>query len=264
MYENFKDLKKKSSETGEEKVILSTGSKNFDKILGGGFYSGKNYLIFGANKTGKTQLSHQICIQAYKQFSTSKIKENKISSLLIYYLDTENTFRPERLKELTATNNIEYDGVLKTILVANIMSNSALLLTLKNLADKIDQDNNIVLIIDSLNNYFRSEQGNKEISFHKIKTTFTEILKKINEITNKYNIITIATAQITPNFIDNSIIENIPVGNQYLNHFFSECLFLSYKDGKNYVHLVNSESMPERKLPYKITSSGIEDYNNNI
>ncbi len=258
---NFKDLKKKSSETGEEKVILSTGLKNFDKILGGGFYSGKNYLIFGANKTGKTQLSLQLCIQAYKQFSTPKIEKIKISSLLIYYLDTENTFRPERLKELAAINNIDYNKVLKSILVAKIMSNSTLLLTLKNLEDRIEHNNIVILIIDSVNNYFRSEQGNKELSFHKIKTTFIEILKKISEITNKFNIITIATAQITPNFIDNSIIENIPVGNQYLNHFFSECLFLGYKDGKNYVHLVNSESMPERKFPYKITSNGIVDYN---
>lgn len=258
---SYNYLLKKSSNYKKEKIVISTGSKNFDKVLGGGFFSGKKYLIFGANKTGKTQLSHQICVQTYKQlFDIKQTKKNSNNLKLIYYFDTENTFRPERIKELAVANNLNYNKVLKTILVAKIMSNSALLLSLKNIEEHVEKDEFFVFIIDSINNYYRYEQGNKEVSFHEIKTTFMKILKKINELNNKFNLIIIATAQVAPNFIDNAIIENIPVGNQYLNHFFSEYLFLSYKDEKNYVHLINSHSLPERKVLYEITSEGIEDY----
>ena len=41
------------------KYQISTGSKNIDKVIGGGFQSRKTYVVFGANKTGKTQLCRQ-------------------------------------------------------------------------------------------------------------------------------------------------------------------------------------------------------------
>jgi len=56
---NIVDKKKITSEikrTKHEKSLISTGSKNFNKAIGGGFFSGKSYVIFGANKTGKTQI----------------------------------------------------------------------------------------------------------------------------------------------------------------------------------------------------------------
>ena len=146
---SYNYILKKSSNYKKEKIVISTGSKNFDKVLGGGFFSGKKYLIFGANKTGKTQLSHQICVQTYKQlFDIKQTEKNSNNLKLIYYFDTENTFRPERIKELAVANNLEYNKVLKTILVAKIMSNSALLLSLKNIEEHVEKDEFFIFIID--------------------------------------------------------------------------------------------------------------------
>jgi hypothetical protein len=87
------------------------------------------------------------------------------------------------------------------------------------------------------------------------------ILNKIDKLTKKFGLITIATAQISPNFIDNVIIKEKPVGNQFLNHFFTENLYLSSRDEKsNYIHLVNSSFLPEKRVAYRITSAGIEDH----
>jgi len=241
-------------------IPISTDSKNLDSILGGGFFFGKPYLIFGANSTGKTQLIHQLCIQAYKKGRELNPLQTPENIKMIYYLDTENTFRPERIKELASTRNIEYSKILKSILVANVMSNSALLMALKNIEEQLNKDENAILFIDSINNYYRSEQGNENLSFHQIKNTFMQILNKLYNLNKKFNICIIATAQVAPNFIDDALIENIPVGNQYLNHFFSEYLYLSQHDQKNYAHLVNSSKLPEKKVPYKITSEGIIDF----
>ena len=241
-----------------DKNLISTNSKNFNNVIGGGFQSKKAYIVFGANKTGKTQISHQLCVQSYKEGFKKKTTKK---SRAVYYFDTENTFRAERIRELASTRDLPSDAVLKSILVSQIMSNSALLMALNNLEGTIKKNVGDVLIIDSINNYYRYEQGDKTISFHQAKTTFMSILNKICVLTKKNDLITIATAQIAPNFIENAIIKEKPVGNQFLNHFFAEYLYLSSQDkDSNYIHLVNSSFLPEKKIFYKITSAGIEDH----
>ena len=228
---------------------ISTGSKNINKVIGGGFQSRKTYVVFGANKTGKTQLCHQLSVHAFHD------------DLKLIYLDTENTFRPERIRELAAAYSIDGEKALKNILVSKIMSNTALLLKLNEVEILIKQNNIKMLIIDSINNYYRFERGVKDVSFFKTRITFLRILEKINALTQKHNLITILTAQIAPNFNENAIIRELPVGMQFLNHFFSEFLYLSYKEeDKSYIHLLNSHILPEKKILYKITKKGLQDY----
>jgi len=250
----------KIREAKETGFILPLDSRNFAKVLKGGFCLNKKYLIYGANRTGKTQICLSLCVQAYKYF----IKQEKCTKNqdfnFTYFLDSENTFRPERIKEIATAKSLDYREVLKSIKVSKIMSNSALLLKLKEIENQLTFGKNYLLIIDSINNFYRSEQGNKDSSFYNLKTAFLKILEKIDTLTKKFNLILIATAQVFPNFIEDAIINEIPVGNQFLNHFFSEYLYLSYKEEKNYVHLVNSELLPERKVIFKITSNGIADY----
>jgi len=233
----------------KKEFVFNTGSNNFDKVLGGGFHSSKMYLIFGANKTGKTQLCHQMCIQAYKRASKS------------IYFDSENTFRPERIKELAITQSLNYQDTLKNILVSKVMSTSVLFMKLNDVEEIIKKENIKIIFIDSINNHYRVDQSNRNLSFNKVKTTFLKILEQLNYLTNKNNLIVIATAQITPSFIDNVILNEYPVGIQFLNHYFSELLYLSYKEKESgYVHLINSHSLPEKKILYKIATKGIEDF----
>lgn len=242
-----------------KQIALTSGSSNFDEILGGGFCSGKKYLIFGSNKTGKTQLCHQLCVQAYKLLS---VKLNRKNMIQIYYFDTENTFRPERIKDLSSSSNLEYEKVLKSIIVAKIMSNSALQFALKDLVQILKNNLGSVLIIDTINNYYRSDLSNNNLSFTKTKDVFLNILENIDKLTKTYNLITVVTAQVSPNFTENAIIRELPVGNQFLNHFFSNYIYLSYKDDKkSYVQMINSLRVSNKKLIFKITSTGIQDGN---
>ena len=199
--------------------FLPTGAKNFDEILGGGFHQGKKYLIFGANKTGKTQICHQLCVQAYTRLSKSIKKYGKRSEHFFYYFDTENTFRPERLKELIIKDDVDYNELLKNIIVSKIMSNSAMLLSLKKLENLLKLDFVNILIIDTLNNHYNSELANKEISPTKTKGTFLKILNKINKLTKEYNLITITTAQVISNINRETSIRVLPVGNHILNQY---------------------------------------------
>ncbi|NVM35151.1 MAG: AAA family ATPase [Candidatus Lokiarchaeota archaeon] len=241
--------------------VLASGAKNFDETIGGGFYRGKKYLIFGANKTGKTQLCHQLCVQAFIQFSKSTKNSEINNKQFVFYFDTENTFRPERIKELIGTYNVEINKMLKNILVSKIMSNSAFLLSLNELENLLGKNSINVLIIDSINNYYNSDLANRNVTNKKAKEIFLKILTKINELSSYHNLIIVATAQVTSNFNRKTPLKVLPIGNHILNHFFSEYIYLDYKEhDKRYVQLVNSLNLPEKRLLYKITSSGIQDH----
>ncbi len=250
-FDKFENVRK-------NRIKLPLGVDNLDKILGGGFDSGSVYLVFGGNSTGKTQLCHQICVQGFKYFSN---EQNKINQKSVLFFDSENTFRPERIKELSGFHDIDYKEILKNTLISNIRSNSILLLSLKNIEEDIKKNSIKIFIIDSINHHYRFEKGEKNFSFNNTKKDFLNILEKINHITKKYNIITIITAQVTPNFIDDAFIKEEPVALQYLNHFFSESIYLKQKKDKQcYAHLVNSLKLPEKRVLYEIGNKGIQDF----
>ncbi len=258
---NTSKIIKQFEKDKNQDFLLSSGAKKFDEVLGGGFRLGKKYLIFGANKTGKTQLCHQLCVRAYNQFSKFFKTSSRENRQFIYYFDTENTFRPERVKELIKTSDVDHKKILKKILISKIMSNSALLLVLNELENILDLNHMSILIIDTINNHYNSELADKNISSNTAKKTFLKILEKVNELTKNFKLITIATAQVTSNFTVGTSIRVSPIGNQLLNHYFSEYIHLDYKgEDKRYAHIVNSLILPEKRLLYKITSTGIQDY----
>src|SRR3989338_3031974 len=77
-FESGEDILKKR----ELVIKLSTGSKAFDALVGGGFESGALTECFGEFGTGKTQIGHILAVTAQKQCPGSTV----------VYIDTENTF----------------------------------------------------------------------------------------------------------------------------------------------------------------------------
>jgi meiotic recombination protein DMC1 len=73
---------------------LETGCKEFDAILGGGFQSMAITEVFGEFRTGKTQIAHTLCVKAQMPVSMGGCAGKAA------YIDTEGTFRPERLRAI--------------------------------------------------------------------------------------------------------------------------------------------------------------------
>ncbi|MHA1146954.1 MAG: hypothetical protein ACTSR8_01785 [Promethearchaeota archaeon] len=251
---------KESKDRAEQPLVLSSGSQRVNKALGGGFYFGNMYIIFGSFKTGKTQICHQLCVQAYISYLANSLKKSIHKQKYIYYFDTEASFRPERIREMVSFHTRGHDEILDKIIVSNILSNSALLLALNKLKKRLRNHPPLLIIIDTINNKFRSEQF-ESANHQKVRSEYLRILDLLSSLTKEQNILTIATAQVTPNFTENAYIKEIPASNQFLNHYFSEYVYLSHKEEKrSYIHLVNSIRNPERKILYKITAEGIQDY----
>ena len=101
-------------ESGEDFLIrrqkvnkISTGSVAFDKMVGGGFETGAITEIYSAYGGGKTQIAHMLAINVQKAFDDA----------VVVFIDTESTFRPERIVDIAKANGLEPEKVLKQITV---------------------------------------------------------------------------------------------------------------------------------------------------
>jgi meiotic recombination protein DMC1 len=91
---------------------VSTGSKELDKLLGGGLESMSITEAFGEFRTGKTQLSHTLCVL------TQLPGANGYGGGKIIFIDTENTFRPDRLRTIADRFNLDHTAILDNVLYA--------------------------------------------------------------------------------------------------------------------------------------------------
>ena len=85
-------------------------------LISGGIETGSITEIFGEFRTGKTQLCHQLCVMSQLPIDMGGAEGKVI------YIDTENTFRPERIMAIADRYNLEKQEVLDNIAVARWVS----------------------------------------------------------------------------------------------------------------------------------------------
>lgn len=102
----------------QRKIIqrVSSGCKSIDHLIGGGVECGAVTEIFGENGSGKTQFSHSLAIQVQLPLEQGGLAEAGKAPPLVLYIDTENTFRPERIVSILAGKKLipDYPDVLKS------------------------------------------------------------------------------------------------------------------------------------------------------
>jgi DNA repair protein RadA len=94
------------AEAGKTRIHLSTGSKVFNELLGGGFETGSITEIAGENGCGKTQICHQLAINCIKYLDKDVI-----------WIDSEGTFRFNRINQMAEALNIDPDIILSRITI---------------------------------------------------------------------------------------------------------------------------------------------------
>nr|NIS14388.1 DNA repair and recombination protein RadA [Thermoplasmata archaeon]NIS22232.1 DNA repair and recombination protein RadA [Thermoplasmata archaeon]NIT80113.1 DNA repair and recombination protein RadA [Thermoplasmata archaeon]NIW91091.1 DNA repair and recombination protein RadA [Thermoplasmata archaeon]NIY06481.1 DNA repair and recombination protein RadA [Thermoplasmata archaeon] len=145
-------------ETGTEvmerrKVVgkVLTGSEALDELLGGGFETQAITELFGEFGSGKTQLGHQMAVNV-----TKPVEDGGLGATTIF-IDTENTFRPERIIQMAEGQGLDGEEVLSQIRVARAF-NSHHQMLLAEKAQEIAKEHNVrCLIVDSLTAHFRAE-----------------------------------------------------------------------------------------------------------
>lgn len=236
--------------------LIKTSSHNLNDVFGGGLYPNKIYLIYGEFATGKSQICHNISLNLIKQSNFLKEK----TSLL--YIDTENTFRPERIIEMAELNGYKDDNLLKNIKFLNIKSFDEL----KRLFKKIEKeglDPTIrLLIIDSLTIFIRTDFADADKSFKIIGQDLLDVLNLLINLKRKYKMSIVLTSQVR-SVMSRSVKKRIdvkPVMEYILNEYVDEVIYLRKGENDSRIALlVNSTSFAEKEGRFIITKKGLED-----
>src|SRR3989344_8564350 len=136
---------------------ITTGSKNLDNLLGGKGIETKSITeAFGAFGSGKTQLGLSLAV------SVQLPKEKGGAEGKAVYIDTEGTFRPERVRQFAEGIGANPEKVLKNILVARAFNSDHQMLLLDKISEMIKDGEPIkIVIVDSLTAHLRPEYSGR-------------------------------------------------------------------------------------------------------
>ncbi|HLQ07258.1 MAG TPA: ATPase domain-containing protein [Nitrososphaerales archaeon] len=121
---------------------LGSGSKAIDRLLGGGYRAGRLTEVFGRSNTGKSQLAMQASLLAAKQ------------GIQTLFLDTEGSFRPERLEEMAKARGWKTDGILEKILYVRVDSSSEQMETAQRMEARAPTAPCKLVVVDTLTRNF--------------------------------------------------------------------------------------------------------------
>ncbi|MBI2131158.1 DNA repair and recombination protein RadA [Candidatus Woesearchaeota archaeon] len=130
-------------------IKIKTASSALNQLLGGGFETGAITECFGEFGSGKTQIAHTLSVMS------QNISEDAVA----VYIDTENTFRPERINQFAKGAGLDPDKVLKNIQVARAYNSDHQMLLVEKIDDLIKKKglNVKLVVVDSLTAHFRAE-----------------------------------------------------------------------------------------------------------
>jgi len=246
-FESGEDVLKKR----EQVIRISTGSKNFDELLGGGFESAAIMECFGEFGSGKTQIGHVLAVNCQKQYPGSTV----------VYIDTENTFRPERIEQLANGVGLDPKEVLKNIRIARAYNSDHQMLLAEKVEDlmkKQDLDVKLV-IIDSLTAHFRAEYiGRGTLAERQQK--LNRHMRELAKIAHINNICVYVTNQVMskPDTFFGDPTQAI--GGHIVGHASTFRIYLRKgKKGSRVAKLIDSPNLPEGEASFYVESSGIKD-----
>ncbi len=247
-------------ETGEEilerrKEVsrLTTGSKNLDNLLGGGFETQSITEFFGEFGSGKTQIMHQAAVNA-----TMPVEDGGFDSDVLI-IDTENTFRPERIIQMAKFRNLDPDRVLKRIHVARAYNSHHQILLAERASELAKEFPIRLLIVDSLTSHFRSEyMGRGSLSERQqLLNRHMHELLKFGTINNAVIAVTNQVSARPDVFFGDP---TAPIGGNIVGHTATFRIYLrKSKGGKRIARLIDSPYLPEGETVIQITEDGVLD-----
>lgn len=248
-YESGTQAYQKAKELGK----ITTGSSSFNDLIGGGVEVRAITEAYGRFASGKSQVGFQLTVNAQLPVEKGGLGGG------VLFIDTEGTFSPERIEQISKAAELDPKVVLENIFLVRAMTTEQQTLAADR-ADKLIKENNIKLVVvDSITSLFRSEFLGRG--------TLNERQQKLNAHIHKLQML--ADTHNVAVYITNQVMDNpgmlfgdptTPIGGNILAHAAKTRLyFRKGKEEKRIIRLVDSPSMPEGECVIKITTDGIKD-----
>ncbi|MEK6896728.1 MAG: DNA repair and recombination protein RadA [Nanoarchaeota archaeon] len=176
------------------------------------------------------------------------------------FIDTEGTFRPERIKQIAEGVGANPQNVLKNILVARAFNSDHQILLVEKIGEMVKNGEPIKLvIIDSLTAHFRAEfAGRGQLADRQQK--LNKYLHDLMRLAEQHNIAVYVTNQVMANpgmmFGD----PTTPIGGHIVAHSSTYRIYLRRgKAGSRVAKMIDSPNLPDNEAQFFITQHGVRD-----
>ena len=239
----------------ENVAYITTGSKNFDELLGGRGIQGRAITeAFGAYGSGKTQVGLTLAVNV--QLPADKGGANG----KCVFIDTEGTFRPKRIKEIAEGLGANPEKVLKNILVARAFNSDHQILLLDRVSEMIKAGEPIkLMIVDSLTAHFRAEfSGRGQLADRQQK--LNRYIHHLMKLSEQHNLAVYVTNQVMTNPAQMFGDPTVAIGGHIVGHASTYRVYLRRgKKGSRVAKLIDSPDLPDGETIYFVTNVGITD-----
>ena len=232
---------------------LSSMVQSIDDLLAGGFETQALVEVYGEFGSGKTQIGHQLAVNC-----TMPVEQGGLDGD-VFYIDTEDTFRPERITQMARGHGLDPDEVLERIHVARAY-NSAHQMLLAEEIKRMSRGTNVkMIIVDSLTSHFRAEfVGRGMLASRQQK--LNKHLKDLKQLADVNNALVLVTNQVQskPDAMWGDPTK--PIGGHVLAHASTFRLYLrKAKGGRRIARLVDSPNLPDGECVYQVCEEGLRD-----
>lgn len=233
---------------------LTSGSKVVDSLIDGGLETQTITEFYGEYGSGKSQICHQLCVNVQLPPERGGLDGSAL------YIDSENTFRTERIVSMARHLELDPEQVVRNIIYAEAYTSDHQMFLLDN-ADEVIKMNNIKLIIvDSLTAHFRSEYIGREMLAPR-QQRLNKHMHKLIALARAFNAVAVVTNQVMSKpdvFFGNAVH---PIGGHIVGHTSHTRIYLrrASRGPVRIARLVSSPYLPEGEGIFKVTQNGIED-----
>ncbi|MEM0367106.1 MAG: DNA repair and recombination protein RadA [Candidatus Nitrosocaldus sp.] len=231
---------------------ISTGCKSLDELLGGGVETQAITEFYGEYGTGKTQICNTLCVMVQLPKEKGGLNAGAL------YIDTENTFRPERIYAIAEARGLDPAAVLDRIIVAKAYNSSHQELILEGASKIIEQHNVKLLIIDSAVAHYRAEFLGRGTLAER-QQRLNKFMHMLLRIAETYNVAAVATNQIqaSPDMFFGDPFK--PTGGHVVAHTSTYRVYLKRSGRHRIARMVDSPYHPEREVTFMLSEKGVED-----
>ena len=233
---------------------ITTSSQELDNLFHGGIETGCVIEFFGEFRTGKTQLAHQLCVNVQLPKEDGGLSGNAL------YIDTEGTFRPERIIQMAEGHDLDHKKVLKNIVFGRAYNSDHQIMLIKEASNLIKEKNIKLIIVDSLIGHFRSEYVGRGTLANRQQTINTHLhdLLRLTDIFPDLCIVVTNQVQSKPDvFYGNP---TVAAGGNIVAHGSTIRVYLRKGKGEQRVaKMIDAPHLPEGEAVFSITENGITD-----
>ena len=232
---------------------LTTGTKALDELLGGGLESQAITETFGEFGSGKSQLGHQLAVNATRARDDGGLDGDTV------WIDTENTFRPERITQMAEALDLDPEKILKRVHVARAFNSHHQMLLVDKAQDIAKEFPVRLLVVDSLTAHFRSEYIGRGTLAER-QQMLNKHIHDLMRFGDVYNAVIYVTNQVhaKPDAFFGDPTR--PIGGHIVGHSATFRIYLrKSKGGKRIARLIDSPNLPEAEAVFSVSEEGVRD-----